>query len=82
MVFGFEVTAPLFEGGRTYYSVSKAESAHRQAKADEKSIKNSAVSSLRESWNSLKNSSDTVEVQKLSLKAATERSGIGRCSIP
>lgn len=74
---GFEVTAPLFEGGRTYYSVSKAESAHRQAKADEKSIKNSAVSSLRESWNSLKNSSDTVEVQKLSLKAATERSGIG-----
>ncbi len=74
---GFEVTAPLFEGGRTYYSVSKATAAHRQSEADEKSARNSAVLNLRESWNTLKNSLDTVEVQKLSLKATTERSSIG-----
>lgn len=74
---GFEVTAPLFEGGSTYYSVSKASAAHRQAESDEKSARNSAVSGLRESWNTLKNSLDTVEVQKLSLKAVTERSNIG-----
>jgi outer membrane protein TolC len=74
---GFEVTAPLFEGGRTYYSVSKASAAHRQTEAEEKSARNSAMSGLRESWNTLETSLDTVDVQKLSLKAVTERSNIG-----
>jgi len=74
---GFEITAPLFEGGSTWYASSKAESAYRQALSGEKSVKNEVMKSLEESWNSLKDSIDNVEVQKASLDAALERSKIG-----
>ena len=74
---GFEITAPLFEGGKTYYSESKADSLHRQALSDQRSVKNTTVSSLREAWNSLKNSIDNLDAESMSLKASTERSNIG-----
>ncbi len=74
---GFEVTAPLFEGGKTYYTESKKASAYRQAQSDEKSARNTAVSTLRESWNTLKNSIESLAAEKVALTAATERSKIG-----
>jgi len=74
---GFEITAPLFEGGKTYYTVSKASASYRQSRADLKSAENTASASLRESWNALKNGLDSVKVEKASLTASEERSSIG-----
>ncbi|PKL36054.1 MAG: hypothetical protein CVV44_17685 [Spirochaetae bacterium HGW-Spirochaetae-1] len=74
---GFEITAPLFSGGETWYSHERAKALYRQAQCDEKSVKNEVMRSLEESWNNLRDSIDTVEVQKETLTAALERSKIG-----
>ncbi len=74
---GLEVSAPLFEGGRTYYSMTKAQSAYRQAEADERSAQASALTAIEKSWNALKDSIENVAVQKEYLDAALERSKIG-----
>lgn len=74
---GFEITAPLFQGGETWYGYSKSKAAYRQALSDEKGVKNTVMKSLEESWNTLLDSIDNVDVQKSALDAAVERSKIG-----
>lgn len=74
---GFEISAPLFEGGKTWYTESKASASYRQSESDEKSTINTALKTLEESWNSLKAAIENVEVQKESLGSAIERSKIG-----
>jgi len=74
---GVEASAPLFEGGRTYYSMTKAQSAYRQADADEKSTHATVLTAIGKSWNALKDSIENVNVQKEYLNAALERSKIG-----
>lgn len=74
---GFEISAPLFEGGKTWYTESKASASYRQCESDEKSTLNTVLKSLEESWNSLKSAIEYVEVQKETLDSASERSKIG-----
>jgi len=74
---GFEISAPLFEGGKTWYTESKASAAYRQSESDEKSTLNTILKSLEESWNSLQSAVESVDVQKESLGSAIERSKIG-----
>jgi outer membrane protein TolC len=74
---GFELTAPLFEGGETWYGYSKAESAYKQTQSESINAKNKIMKNLEKSWNSLMNSADNIEVQKAALIAAQERSKIG-----
>jgi outer membrane protein TolC len=74
---GFEITAPLFEGGKTWYTESKASAFYRQSESDGKSALNTVLQSLEESWNSLKSAIENVNVQKESLNSAVERSKIG-----
>jgi len=74
---GFEFTAPLFEGGETWYGYKKAQSVYRQAKYEEKKMRDDLVQTMEEAWNSLMDSIDDVKVKKSSLQAAQERSMIG-----
>ena len=74
---GFEISAPLFEGGKTWYTESKASATYRQSESDARSVTNTILKELEESWNSLKSSIENVEVQKESLASAMERSKIG-----
>ncbi len=74
---GFEITAPLFEGGETWYGYKKAESVYRQALQDEKNGRAGLLTAMEEAWNTLMDSIDDVEVKKASLLAAQERSRIG-----
>jgi outer membrane protein TolC len=74
---GFEVSAPLFSGGETWYGYKKSEAAYRQAQHDEKTARQEVMKSLEESWNSLMDSVENVEVKKSSLEAYEERSRIG-----
>ncbi|MGL4370480.1 MAG: TolC family protein, partial [Spirochaetota bacterium] len=73
---GVEVSAPLFQGGQTYYSAQKAKSACRQSGSDVKSAEASVRTGLETSWNNLKDSIDNLSVQKEYLYAAEERSKI------
>jgi outer membrane protein TolC len=74
---GVELTAPLFEGGMTMYTVSKAESAYRQAESDSLGVKYAVTGALEEKWNTLADAIDHVKVSKAYLDAANERSKIG-----
>jgi outer membrane protein TolC len=74
---GVSVSAPLFSGGSTYYTMKKADSASRQSDADERSVRDTAYRTLDASWNALRDSIENVNVQNQYLSAATERSKIG-----
>jgi outer membrane protein TolC len=75
--FGVTVSAPLFSGGETYYTMKKADATKRQSDTDEKSARDSAYTTLDSAWNSLRDSIENVSVQNQYLAAATERSKIG-----
>jgi outer membrane protein TolC len=74
---GVSVSAPLFSGGSTYYTMKKADAAGRQSDADEKSARAAAFRSLDAAWNALRDSIENVGVQNQYLSAAVERSKIG-----
>jgi len=73
---GLSVTMPIFEGGLRLAQVSKAKAAYNQAEADERSIRDAVVVSLQQSWASLQDTIETVQVQCKTLEAAEERSKI------
>ena len=73
---GLTLTMPIFEGGLRFAQVSKAMAAYKQAEADEKSIKDSAVVSLESAWADLQDALETVTVQYKNLDATVERSKI------
>ncbi len=71
---GLSVSLPIFEGGMRFAQLAQSKSAYRQAEADERSIKDSAVVVLEQAWASLQDGVETVDVQRKSLEAASERS--------
>ena len=74
---GLEVSAPLFQGGETWYSYKRAKSMYNQAFLNDRNVKNETLRKLEESWNALMNSIENVDVQKANLDAVIERSRIG-----
>ncbi len=73
---GLEMTFSLFEGGRQYYGLSKAESELRQIEQDARSVRDKVLFTLEEKWTRYKNGMEYVDVQSQYLKAAEERSKI------
>lgn len=75
---GVSIALPIFEGGLRIAQVSQAQSAYRQAIADERSVRDSAVVSLAETWADLQDALETVDVRAKSLEATSERSNIAQ----
>jgi outer membrane protein TolC len=73
---GAQMTLPLFQGGSTYYGVSKAEAELRQLNADVKTTRDSVLLTMQQKWNNLQNGIDSISVQAKFLKAAEERAKI------
>ncbi|MFA5005569.1 MAG: TolC family protein [Candidatus Omnitrophota bacterium] len=73
---GLTLTMPIFEGGLRFAQVAKAIAAYKQAEADERSIKDSAVVTLESAWAALQDAIETVTVQYKNLDATVERSKI------
>jgi len=74
---GFEISAPLVHGGEKWFNREKARSLYRQARFEERKVKNELMVELGDAWKSLMDSMDNVGVQKAALRAALERSKIG-----
>ncbi|MFC1666362.1 TolC family protein [Candidatus Omnitrophota bacterium] len=74
--FGVTVSLPIFEGGSRFAEVNKARSKFRQAAADQRSGRDSVLLTLEETWKDLKDSIESVSVQKKFLEAADERAKI------
>lgn len=73
---GLGLTMPIFEGGLRTSQLSQAKAAYNQAKENERSIKDTAVVSLEQTWVSLQDAIETVGVQYKSLIATEERAKI------
>ena len=73
---GLTMSLPLFEGGLKTAELSKARSVFDQAKADERSTRDGVIVTLEQTWASLQDAAETVDVQKKFLSAAEERAKI------
>ena len=75
---GFSVTLPLLEGGSRIAEVWKARSQLEQARAAERSGRDSVLVTLEQSWKDLQDAIANVSVQNKFLDAALERAKITR----
>jgi len=75
---GLSLSMPLFEGGLKVAQVSQARAYLNQIKENERSLKDSAVLTLEQSWASLQDAIDNVVVQEKQLLATQERSNIAQ----
>ncbi|MBN1871325.1 MAG: TolC family protein [Candidatus Omnitrophica bacterium] len=73
---GLSISLPLFEGGSRAAEVSKARSAYDQAKADERSGRDSVLVTLETTWKDLQDGIANVSVKNKFLEAARERAKI------
>jgi len=73
---GASISFPLFEGGSRMVDITKARSQFDQAKADERSGRDSVLVTLETMWKNLQDAIATVEVKKKFLEAAEERARI------
>ncbi|MBU4346905.1 MAG: TolC family protein [Candidatus Omnitrophica bacterium] len=73
---GLGLSLPIFEGGLRFAQVSKAEAIYNQAEASERSITDAAIVYLQETWMSLEDAIESIDVQQKSLEASQERSKI------
>ncbi|MDD5352085.1 MAG: TolC family protein [Candidatus Omnitrophica bacterium] len=73
---GLSLTMPILEGGLRLAQISQAQAVYKQAEADERSARDSAVVGLEKMWVALQDAIETVDVQSKSLEAAEERSKI------
>ncbi|MDO8489549.1 MAG: TolC family protein [Candidatus Omnitrophota bacterium] len=73
---GFSVSWPLFEGGLRIAQVGLAKAQFNQAQSTERSAKDSIIVTLEETWQTLLDSLDNVEVRRKFLVADEERSKI------
>ncbi|MDD5634347.1 MAG: TolC family protein [Candidatus Omnitrophica bacterium] len=73
---GTTLTLPIFDGGYTVATVSKAKATLGQAEADERSGRDSVVLTLSDTWIKLQDAVDKVEVQRKFMEAAKERARI------
>lgn len=74
--FGTTFSLPIFDGGNTIATVSKARAALGQAEADERSGRDGVIYTLSDAWTKLQDAIDKVGVAKKSLDAAQERARI------
>jgi TolC family type I secretion outer membrane protein len=75
---GVSLSLPIFEGGSRIAGVSKAEATLNQARADERSGKDSVIFTLEETWKEWQDAIDKVGVEEKFLEAAEERAKITR----
>lgn len=73
---GVSVSLPIFEGGSLVANVASANASLAQAKADEKSGRDSTILDLESSWNDYEDAAGQVAVQAKFLEAARERNRI------
>ncbi len=75
---GVSVSSPLFEGGLKTAQLAQARAVYKQAEADERSTRDTAVVSLERTWAALQDALETVTVRRKSLQASEERSKIAQ----
>jgi TolC family type I secretion outer membrane protein len=75
---GLSVNLPIFEGGLRLAQLNQAQAVYNQALANEKSIRNTAIVNLEQTWVNLKDAMETVSVQAKTLEASQERSKIAQ----
>jgi outer membrane protein TolC len=73
---GTTIKVPIFDGGNTIATISKAKATLGQAQADERSGRDGVILTLSDTWTQLQNSVDMVEVQRKFVEATRERSRI------
>ena len=73
---GLMVSLPIFEGGLRLAQVSQAKAFFNQLQANERSTRDGIIVNLEQTWTSLQDAIETVEVQKKQLDAAEERAKI------
>ncbi|MDD3297127.1 MAG: TolC family protein, partial [Candidatus Omnitrophica bacterium] len=74
---GLNLSFPLFEGGSRAAKVSKQKARLQQARAAQRSGRDSVIITLQETWTDLQYALDVVSVREKFLEAARERSRIG-----
>lgn len=73
---GLSFTMPVFDGGLRLAQLSQAKAVYEQARADQRSSRDTIIVNLEESWAALQDAMETVDVQRKSLTATEERSSI------
>jgi outer membrane protein TolC len=73
---GVTVSFSLFEGGSRIARVSKTKSGFKQARAEERSGRDTVVFTLEQAWKNFQDAIDTAAVRKKFLEAAEERARI------
>lgn len=73
---GVSVSFPIFEGGTRIAQVSKAKAELGQARADERSGRDSVLFTLEDTWTGFQNALDKISVQSKYLEAAVKRAKI------
>jgi len=73
---GAAVSLPIFEGGKRFADISKANAQLNKAEADERSTKDGVIGSLQSAWTSLQDGLDNVDVKRQFLAADEERAKI------
>jgi len=73
---GLRMSIPIFEGNSNIAGLSQAKARYRQSEEHEKSIRNTCMVALEESWSTLQNSIEYIEVQRKILQAREERAVI------
>ncbi len=73
---GVNLSVPIYQGGTGRATVAQARATFNKLSADEESAYFSVMRTLQQTWKVFRDASDNVEVQKLYLNAATERSRI------
>lgn len=73
---GLSVNMPLFEGGLKFAQLSRAQSVYRQAEADARTARDTAIVNLAQAWAGLQDALETVDVRYKTLLASEERSKI------
>lgn len=73
---GLTVSLPIFEGGLRLAQVSQAKALFNQLQENERSIRDGVIVTLAQTWTTLQDSVEAVDVQYKSLVAAEERAKI------